>query len=103
MAPSESYNDSMRSVSAAYRSRVGDVAASEKRDADEAVETDHLEHELHELSDEQKFVGGVDVKKDAASEEEFLPTPAADETTDEDVETPKTEKQPAKKTATKKS
>lgn len=79
MAPGQSYTDSMQSVSSAYRSRAEQVAASEERDADDIVEADSLEHDVHELTDEQKFVAGVDVKKDAISEEDFLATPGAED------------------------
>lgn len=85
MAPGN-YTDSMQSVSAAYRSRAENVAASEERDADDAVEVDTLEHDTHDLTDEQKFVGGVDVKKDAESEEDFLPTPDAEDGDDDSPE-----------------
>jgi hypothetical protein len=69
----------MQSVSSAYRSRAEQVVASEERDADDVVEADTLEHDTHDLTDEQKFVGGVDVKKDAESEEDFLATPGAED------------------------
>ena len=98
------------SVDAAYRQRLGNLEASEAKDAADIEEADNLEHDVHELNDEQKFVGGVDVKKDAESEEDFLPTPSADETVDKDetvdlrsTEEPVEEKPaPAKKTAAKK-
>lgn len=67
------------SISSAYRQRIQDVEASEERDADVAAEEDVLEHDVHELTDEQKFVAGVDVKKDAISEEDFLATPGAED------------------------
>lgn len=91
------------SVNAVYKQRVANLEASAEKDAADIEEADSLEHETHELNDEQKFVGGVDVKKDAESEEDFLPTPAAEETVDESVEEPVEEKPaPAKKTAAKK-
>lgn len=67
------------SISSAYRQRIQDVEASEERDADDIAESDSLEHDVHELTDEQKFVAGVDVKKDAISEEDFLATPGAED------------------------
>lgn len=71
------------SISSAYRQRITDVAASEERDAKDIAEADGLEHDTHELNDEQKFVGGVSVTKDAESEEDFIPTPGAEDTADE--------------------
>ena len=78
MAPNESYTSSMQSVSSAYRGRAENLAASEEADQDAVTEADTLEHDTHDLTEEQKFVGGVDVKKDAESEEDFLPTPDAE-------------------------
>jgi hypothetical protein len=81
-------------------SGINHVEAGEQRDAEDLVEADTLEHETHELADEQKFVGGVDVKKDAESEEDFIPTPEAASF----EETSKaSESKPAKKTAAKQS
>ena len=87
------------SVNAAYKQRLGNLEASAEKDAADIEEADTLEHEVHELDDAQKFVGGVEVKKDAATEEDFVPTPAAEETVDETVEA---KDEPAKKTAAKK-
>lgn len=92
MSDSDKQQSRAESVNEAYKQRVTDLGESEAKDAAEREEADNLEHDLHELNDEQKFVGGVDVKKDAESEEDFLPTPSADETLDETVEEPVEEK-----------
>lgn len=92
MSNSDKPQSRAESVNEIYKQRVTDLRESEAKDAAEREEADNLEHDLHELNDEQKFVAGVDVKKDAESEEDFIPTPAADETLDETVEEPVEEK-----------
>lgn len=100
---SEQQQTRAEAVNEIYKQRVANLEESEAKDAADREEADTLEHEVHELNDEQKFVGGVNVKKDAESEEDFLPTPSAEETVDETVEEPVEEKPaPAKKTAAKK-
>jgi hypothetical protein len=83
------------SISSAYRQRITDVEASEERDAKDIAEADGLEHDTHELNEEQKFVGGVSVTKDAESEEDFLPTPGAEDTADESDDDTSEDDEPA--------